>query len=82
MPTSQDLLALTIDRKPTEFASAFEDLIGQKAIAALEARRDEISGAIYDEEPEDDDSLLDEPDDFDVDLDELDLDLEGLDTDD
>jgi hypothetical protein len=93
MPDVTDLLGFAIDKNPTEFASAIDDILRSKAAIALENKKTELAQSVYgsDEDPDevdfetDDLDLDDDTDtefdeeDFDIDLD--DLDLEDLDLD-
>lgn len=92
MADTTDLIGLAIDKNPIDFASTFNDLIRDKAMAALENKRVEMAQSIYgepDQEPEvdtdtdDDDFDFDDADLDDVDDDDdLDLDLDDIDLDD
>lgn len=92
MPTTTDLLGFAIDRDPIDFASAVDDLLRQKAVDALDARRVELAKSIYgSEEAADDtfdfadDDVIDDDDLGDIDLNDIDLDdldLEGIEDDD
>lgn len=92
MPDTSDLLNHVVDASPVDFADTFNQLMSQKAAAAIEAHREYLAQSIYssaedeDQDPEDDDDVEDteedeefEDEDFDLDLDELDLDDEDLD---
>jgi len=79
MPDTTDLLSLAIDKNPVDFASAFDEILRGKAIAALENKKIELAQDIYGE-AEDPDSEFDI--DFDDDLDDLDIDLDDVDLDD
>jgi hypothetical protein len=88
MPSIEDLINSAMSQQPTKFASAFDDIMGAKAIDAIETMRSSIAQGIYSEEddidPEDDidDEFDDEDDDdFDDDIDDIDLDDEELDLD-
>ena len=96
MPNVTDLLGFAIDKNPTDFAAAFDELVREKAAIALENKKTELAQSIYGSD-EDDLNLDDEDDldfdadedlddeDFDIDLDDLDLDdldLDDLDGDD
>lgn len=76
-----DLLTHTVNKSPVEFADAFNNIMQQKAIDAIENHRVTLAQSIYntaDDENEDDDQLdLD-----DIDLDDIDLeDIDDLMTD-
>jgi len=81
MPDITDLLGLAIDKNPVDFADAFDAILRDKAMTALENKRIELAQSIYGE-PETDDSSDEFDLDFDDDLDDLDLDLDDLDLDD
>jgi hypothetical protein len=96
MPDVTDLLGFAIDKNPTDFASAVDDILRSKAAIALENKKTELAQSVYgsDEDPDEvdfetddfdleDDTEFDEED-FDIDLEDLDLedlDLEDLDGD-
>lgn len=73
MPNVTDLLGFAIDKNPTDFASAFDNLVREKAAAALEDKKTELANSIY--------GLADDESD-DVDFEDTDFDLEDVDTDD
>lgn len=91
-----ELIGAAVDQQPTRFASAFDDLMGQKIVARLEDERTSYAQQMFaSDEPEDTDEEEFEDDlDFEIDdeefededfnLDDLDLedleDLEDLDT--
>jgi hypothetical protein len=90
MPNIEDLIDSGLDQQPTKFASAFNDIMGQKALEALDSMRTGIAQSIYageeeeDLEPEDQEDDLDsdiDDDEFD-DVDDLDLEDEDLQFDD
>lgn len=93
MPDVTDLIGFAIDKNPTDFASAFDDLLRQKAAVALENKKTELANGIYGlaDEDESDDVDFEDSEDFDldeVDADEdfddedFDIDLDDLDLDD
>jgi len=93
MPSTTDLIGLALEKNPVDFADMFNDIIGQRALDALEAKKIELAQSIYgspeDAEPEDDsaedDSDLDDDFDFDDDEDlddDSDLDDDDFDFDD
>lgn len=90
MPTTNDLIGLAIDKNPVDFADAFNNLMMQKAVDAVELRSIELAQSVYGSEagPEEDefeDFDTTEGDDDDVDLDvefDDDLDLDDLDLED
>jgi hypothetical protein len=91
-----ELIGAAVDQQPTRFATAFDDLMGQKIVARLEDERTSYAQQMFaSDEPEDTDEEEFEDDlDFEIDdeefededfnLDDLDLedleDLEDLDT--
>lgn len=89
MPNIEDLIDSGLDQQPTKFASVFNDIMGQKALEALDGMRTGIAQSIYagdeeDLEPEDQEDNLDDEideDEFD-DVDDLDLEDEDLQIDD
>lgn len=89
MPETTDLLGFAIDKNPVDFADAFNQLVQQKSMAALENKRIELAQSIYgspeDEDVGEDEFEFDEDDVEDVDADEeefADDDLEDIDFDD
>lgn len=91
MSDVNDLLGFAIDKNPIDFADTFNNIIQQKQLDALEARRIELAQSMYvpadevDEDPDDvgeDDFEYTEDDFEDMDDSELDdLDIEDLDLD-
>jgi hypothetical protein len=95
MPEVTDLLGLAIDKNPTDFASAIDDILRSKAAIALENKKNELAQSVYGSDDTDSTDEVDfetadqEDDDFDdedfeIDLEDLDLedlDLEDLDGD-
>lgn len=86
MPDTTDLLGLAIDKNPVDFADAFNAIIRDKAITALENKKIELARGIYGEPEDSDDIDFDDDDiddvEFDDDSEDLDLDLDDLDLDD
>lgn len=84
MPTTTDLLGLAIDKNPVDFAATFDELIRDKAAAALEAHKIELAQSVYGNAESDEDDFEFDEDDFEdsTDDDDLDLDLDDLDLDD
>jgi hypothetical protein len=94
MPTVDELINFAINQQPTKFASAFDDIMGEKTTAAIDAMRTDVAQGIYAAEEDDldvedhDDEELDADIDDDIDddefddVDDLDLDDEDLDFDD
>ena len=89
MPTIDDLINTALEQKPTQFASVFDDIMGQKAAESIDAMRASVAQGIYaseeELEPEDQEDDLDDDLDDDIDEDEFDdvddLDLEDEDLD-
>ena len=81
MPDTTDLLGLAIDKNPVDFADAFDAILRDKAITALENKKIELAQSIYGEADDTDDTVDIDDIDFDDDLDDLDLDLDDLDLD-
>ena len=92
MPTIDDLIDTAIGQKPTQFASVFDAIMGEKTTAAIDAMRTSVAQGIYaseeELEPEDQDDDIEDDTDSDIDddefddVDDLDLDDEDLDYDD
>lgn len=87
MPTVDELINFAIGQQPTKFASAFDDIMGAKAIAAIDDMRTNVAQGIYAAEEDDQDGVETEDDiDDDIDDDEFDdiddIDLEDEDFDD
>ena len=92
MPTIDDLIDTALGQQPTRFASVFDDIMGQKTMAAIEDMRTSIAQGIYASEDDldaDDQDDVEAGDDIDDDIDDdefddvddLDLDDEDLDFD-
>jgi hypothetical protein len=91
MPTVDELINYALGQQPTKFASAFDDIMGEKTTAAIDALRTDVAQGIYaeddtdleDQDDTDEDDLDDDidEDEFD-DVDDLDLEDEDLDFDD
>jgi hypothetical protein len=93
MPTVDELINFALGQQPTKFASAFDDIMGEKTTSAIDALRTDIAQGIYadeqddadleDQDDTDEDDLDDEIDDDEFDdVDDLDLEDEDLDFDD
>lgn len=95
MPDIADLLGFAIEKNPVDFSDTFDQIIRQKAVDALDARKVEMAQAIYgtEEDAEDDQTEFvpdgddvefgdDGDDDGDIDLGDLDLDDIDIDLDD
>ena len=92
MPTVDELINFAINQQPTKFASAFDEIMGQKIVSAMddvrvavaqgmfaseEPEEDDFEDEDFDVDAEDDDDLDDEDDDFDdIDWDDEDFDLD------
>jgi ribonuclease E len=97
MADIDDLINFSMNQQPTKFASAFDEIMGQKATAAIDDMKITVAqsmfGAEEDAVEDDDDFDLDDDDDLDLDdnddldlsdddLDDIDLDDEDFDLDD
>ena len=79
MADIDDLINYSMNQQPTRFASTFDDIMGQKATAAIDDMRISVAQNMFAAEEDD----VDADDDFDLeDDDDLDLDDEDLDIDD
>ena len=78
MADIEDLINYSMNQQPTKFASAFDEIMGQKAVAAIDDMRINVAQNMFATE----DDVDDDEDDFDLDDDDLDLDDEDLDIDD
>ena len=82
MPTVDELINYALGQQPTKFASAFDDIMGTKATAAIDDLRANVAQGIYAAEEDDQDDVEAEDDiDDDIDDDEFD-DVDDLDLDD
>jgi len=85
MPTVDELINTALEQKPTQFASVFDNIMGEKAAEAIDAMRTGVAQGIYaseeDLEPEDQDDDIEDDSDDDIDDDEFD-DVDDLDLDD
>lgn len=77
MADINDLLSAASESDPLEFGSKFDELMRERSVAAVEARKLELAKAIYGSS--DDDIELDNED---LDDEELDIDLDDLDIED
>lgn len=77
MADIDDLINFSMNQQPTKFASAFDDIMGQKALAAIDDMRISVAQGMFAAEED-----TAEDDDFDLDDEDLDLDDEDLDLDD
>lgn len=89
-----DLIGFAIDKNPVDFASSFEQIVREKAVAAIENKKIELAQSLYggeetdfededdDIEDIDDDADEDDDDSDDLEIDDDDLDLDDLDLDD
>jgi hypothetical protein len=91
MPTVDELINFALGQQPTKFASAFDDIMGEKTTAVIDALRNDVAQSIYaeddadleDQDDTDEDDLDDDIDDDEFDdVDDLDLEDEDLDFDD
>ena len=78
MADIDDLINFSMNQQPTKFASAFDDIMGQKAAAAIDDMRISVAQGLFAAEED----SVDDEDDFDLDDDDLDLDDEDLEIDD
>jgi hypothetical protein len=78
MADIDDLINFSMNQQPTKFASAFDDIMGQKATAAIDDMRISVAQSMFAAEED----SVDDEDDFDLDDDDLDLDDDDLDLDD
>lgn len=77
MADIDDLLNYSMNQQPTKFASAFDEIMGQKATAAIDDMRISVAQGMFSAEED-----TAEDDDFDLEDEDLDLDDENLDLDD
>jgi len=92
MADIDDLINFSMNQQPTKFASAFDEIMGQKATAAIDDMKITVAQSMFGaeedavEDDDDDDFDLDDDDDLDLDdNDDLDLsddDLDDIDLDD
>tara|TARA_B100000508_G_C11449272_1_gene273094 strand:+ start:633 stop:938 length:306 start_codon:yes stop_codon:yes gene_type:complete len=82
MAKIEELIGLTVDKNPTEFQAVAEQILGERAVAMIEAKRRQIAESIYNQVDEDSiteeeiqeiEEDLDEESDEEVNLDEEDL---------
>jgi len=52
--TIQDIIDATVEQEPTKVQAAFDHLIGQKVMNALEDRKREIAASMFSREPVED----------------------------
>lgn len=78
MADINDLIDFSMNQQPTKFASAFDEIMGQKAIDAIDDMRISVAQGVFAAEED----TVDDEDDFDLDDDDLDLDDDDLDIDD
>ncbi len=79
-----ELIGAAVDQQPTRFASAFDELMGQKIAARLEDERVTYAQQMFadPEDVEDEDDFDDYEDDVDFDIDDDEFDDEDFDLDD
>ena len=84
MADIDDLINYSMNQRPTRFASAFDDIMGQKAVAAIDDMRISVAQSMFaaEEDDIDTDDDFDLEDDDDLDLDDEDLDIEDADLED
>ena len=84
MADIDDLINYSMNQQPTRFASAFDDIMGQKAVAAIDDMRISVAQSMFaaEEDDVDTDDDFDLEDDDDLDLDDEDLDIEDADLED
>ena len=81
MADIDDLINFSMNQQPTKFASAFDEIMGQKAIDSIDDMKISIAQGMFTNEEDDveDEDDFDLNDDLDLDDDDLDLDDEDLD---
>lgn len=84
MADIDDLLNYSMNQQPTKFASAFDEIMGQKAIDAIDDMRISVAQSMFgtEEDTVEDDEDFDLEDDEDLDLDDEDLDVDDEDLED
>lgn len=85
MATSDDLINFAIDKNPIDFASAFDDIMREKTLEALEAKKVELAHSIYGNDDTDEDLEDDGSEEFEInpeDIDDSDEDIEDFELDD
>lgn len=78
MADIEDLINYSMNQQPTKFASAFDEIMGQKATAAIDDMRISVAQGMFAGEED----VVDDEDDIDLDDEDLDLDDDDLDLDD
>jgi len=82
MADIDDLINFSMNQQPTKFASAFDDIMGQKASAAIDDMRISVAQGMFateeDTVDDEDDFDLDDDDDLDLDDEDLEIDEEDL----
>ena len=76
-----DLINFSMNQQPTKFASAFDDIMGQKATAAIDDMRISVAQGVFAAEEDtvdEDDFDLDDDDDLDLDDEDLEIDDEDF----
>ena len=71
-----DLIKYANENQPVNFASALDNILSQKTLEALAAKREEVATNMF-KDPEDEDEEYDDEDDYDDDG----IDVEELETD-
>ena len=74
MPTVDELINFAINQQPTKFASAFDDIMGEKTTAAIDAMRTDVAAGIY--AAEEDDLDVEEHDEEELDDDDVDTNID------
>lgn len=88
MPELKDLVQFALDKQPSKFKDAFDDLLSQRVVDKVDELKGEISANMFGEGPENDeddiedmDDIVDDEEDFipdDEDLEDIDLDLDDV----
>ena len=82
MADIDDLLNYSMNQQPTKFASAFDEIMGQRASTAIDDMKISVAQSMFasqEDSVDDDDDLDLDDDDLDLDDDDLDLDDDDLD---
>ena len=78
MADIEDLIHYSMNQQPTRFASAFDEIIGQKAIDAIDDMRISVAQNVFGAEED----FIEDEDDIDLEDEDLDFDDENLDIED
>lgn len=76
MADIHDLIDAAINKTPVEFGDAFDDIMRQRSMDAIAARKVELAQSVYGTSEEDADEDLDSDEFSDEDFDEEDFDLD------